>query len=202
MRSVIAFLRATLVSGLLFLAPIVVLAVVINKAFVFAARLIRPLANRIPESLGLGAAKDYIVAALVLVLICFIAGLLARSAMARRSVQMLEGRFLSLLPGYEYLKEAGASALGASQTDTQPVVLARIGDSWRIGVQTETIGENWLAIFIPNSPNTNGGSVFIVERSNVRPTATPLATALATLRRCGGGANWAGDPIEGRNDLA
>jgi uncharacterized membrane protein len=197
MRGVVGFFRATIVGGVLFLAPLVVLIIVINKAVTFAARAVRPLADRIPDSLGLGAAKAYIAAGLLLVLLCFVAGLLARSAIARKSVQALEGSFLSLLPGYDYLKQAGASALGAAQTDAQPVVLARIGDSWRIGVKTETIGENWLAVFIPNSPNPSAGSVFIVERTKVRSSATPLAAALATLRRCGGGADWAADAIEG-----
>jgi uncharacterized membrane protein len=197
MRGVVSFIHATIVGGVLFLAPLVVLIVVINKAVNFAARAIRPLADRIPDSLGLGAAKAYIAAGLLLILFCFIAGLLARSAIARKSVQALEGSFLSLLPGYDYLKQAGASALGASDAHAQPVVLARIGDSWRIGVKTETIGENWLAIFIPNSPNPNRGSVFIVERSKVRPSATPLAAALAALRRCGGGATSAPPPNAG-----
>jgi len=196
MRSVLAFLRATLVGGVLFLAPLVVLVVVINKALVFGARIIRPLAERVPDSLGLGAARENVAAALLLVLVCFLAGLLARSAMASKSVQMIEGSVLSLIPGYEYLKQVGASALGVAGTAAQHVVLARIGDSWRIGVQTEAIGENWLAIFIPSSPNVNRGSVFIVERSKVRSSATPLAAALASLRRCGKGASWAAETIE------
>jgi uncharacterized membrane protein len=197
MRGLVGFLRATIVGGVLFLTPLVVLGVVFNKAVNLAARAIKPLADRIPDSLGLGAAKVYIIAGLLLVLLCFLAGLLARSGLARKFVQTIEARFLSFLPGYEYLKQEGASVLGAGETDTQPVVLARIGDSWRIGVMTETIGENWLAIFIPNSPNPHAGSVFIVERSKVRPSATPLSVATGALRRCGSGMTWAAETLEG-----
>jgi uncharacterized membrane protein len=200
MRGILTFLRATLVGGLLFLTPLVVLVVVINKALTFGARLIRPLADRVPYSLGLGPAKAYVAAGLLLVLICFLAGLLARSALARKSVQMIEGSVLSFIPGYEYLKQAGASVLGAMETDAQPVVLVRIGDSWRIGVKTEEIGEKWLSIFVPNSPNSNRGNVFIVDRAKVRVSATPLATALASLRRCGAGAGWVAETIDGAED--
>jgi uncharacterized membrane protein len=197
MRGVLVFLRATIVGGVLFLAPLVVLWVVLNKAVVLATRMIKPLADRIPDSLALGAGRSQIIASLVLVIICFLAGLLARSAIASRSVQVLETKFLSFLPGYEYLKTEGASVLGAAEAAAQPVVIVRIGDSWRIGVKTETIGENWLAIFIPNSPNPHRGSVFIVERSKVRESAIPLAGALAALRRCGAGAGWAAETLEG-----
>lgn len=197
MRSVLGFLRATVVGGVLFLTPLVVLWVVLNKAVDLAAKAIRPLANRIPDWLGLGAAKAYVIAALALILLCFLAGLLARSAIARRFVQILEAKFLSLLPGYEYLKQEGASVLGAAETDAQPVVVARIGDSWRIGIEAETIGEEWIAVFIPNAPNPGSGSVFIVERSKVRYSSTPLAGAFSALRRCGAGSDWAAETLVG-----
>ena len=51
---------------------------------------------------------------------------------------------LSKVPGYEYMKQAGASVLGIGETADYPVVLA-----WRIGVQTDVLGENLVAVFIP-----------------------------------------------------
>ena len=51
------------------------------------------------------------------------------------------------------MKQAGASMLGVGETADYPVVLANLGGAWRIGVQTEVLGENLVAVFIPNSPN-------------------------------------------------
>ncbi len=78
--------------------------------------------------------------------------------------------------------------LGLGEMEEHPLVLVRIGDSWRIGVQTDA-GKNGLtAVFIPNSPNPMSGSVFLIAPDRVRPVDAPLASAMACLRRCGAGA--------------
>ena len=105
--------------------------------------------------------------------------------LAQRIVSGLEATVLSKLPGYEYLKQAGTSVLGLGETAEHPVVLAQLGDAWRIGVQTDSIGGGYVAVFLPNSPNPMSGSVFLIAADHVRPANVPLATAIASLRRCG-----------------
>ncbi len=73
------------------------------------------------------------------------------------------------MPGYEYLKPAGASVLGAGEMGDHPVVLAQLGGAWRIGVQTDLVGEGLFAVFVPNSPNPSSGGVFLVAADRVRP---------------------------------
>jgi hypothetical protein len=55
---------------------------------------------------------------------------------------------------------AGCTGSGAtrktppdSETPDYPVVGANLGGAWRIGVQTDVLGENLAPVFIPNSPN-------------------------------------------------
>ena len=122
---------------------------------------------------------------LLLALVCFLAGLFARTLLAQKIVSGLEATVLSKLPGYEYLKQAGTSVLGLGETAEHPVVLAHLGDAWRIGVQTDFVGDGYVAVFLPNSPNPMSGSVFLVAADRVRPANVPLATAIASLRRCG-----------------
>lgn len=202
MKNVVDFLRATLRGGILFLMPLVVLAVVLNKAIAFVTSVIRPLADRIPDSLGLGSAKVAVLAGVFILVVCFLAGLLSRTAIARRQVKMLEESILSYLPGYEFLKQEGASVLGEDAAKVQDVVLVRIGNSFRIGLRTEDIGDNWHSIFVPNSPNPHGGGVFIVEKSHVFSCNTPLASALQALRRSGAGADWAADVLARKQPIS
>jgi uncharacterized membrane protein len=68
------------------------------------------------------------------------------------------------------------------------VVLANLGGGSRIGVQTDVLGENLVAVFIPNSPNALPGGVFLVSPDRVRPAGVSLAAAMGALRRCGTGA--------------
>ena len=61
------------------------------------------------------------------------------------------------------MKQAGASMLGVGETADYPVILANLGGAWRIGEQTDVLGENLVAVFIPNSPM--GGSQALRNRS-------------------------------------
>ena len=119
---------------------------------------------------------------------CFLAGIVARTVWAQRIVGELESSVLSKVPGYEYMKQAGASVLGVGETANYPVVLANLGGAWRIGVQTDVLGEHLVAVFIPNSPNALSGGVFLVAPDRVRPAGVSLAAAMGALRRCGTGA--------------
>ena len=124
----------------------------------------------------------------MIALACFLAGLFARTVWAQRIVGELESSVLSKVPGYEYVKQAGASVLGVGETADYPVILANLGGAWRIGVQTDVLGENLVAVFIPNSPNARSGAVFLVAPDRVRPAGVSLAAAMGALRRCGTGA--------------
>jgi uncharacterized membrane protein len=180
------FIGIDILGGVLFLAPIVVLVVILNKAFDLARRGLKPLEALIPDNATSGPTASAILAILMLMVICFLAGLLARTILARRVIEALERAILSKLPGYEYLKEAGTSVLGLSEPAEHPVVLADFGGSWRIGVQTDA-GDGFVAVFIPNSPNPMSGGLFLLAKDRVRAADVPLADAIASLRRCGMG---------------
>ena len=194
MTAISRFLRTTILGGAFFLMPIVVLAYLLNKAFDFARRGLKPVAKIIPDQLVSGAMMEAIMAIGLIVLLCFLAGLFARTLVAQKITSELEAAALSKVLAYDYLKEAGSSMMGLGEMAEHPVVLAQLGDTWRLGVQTD-IGEGGLtAIFVPNSPNTFSGSVLFVTSDKVRRLDIPLAGALRCLERCGvGGASLLGN---------
>ena len=187
MKAISHFLRTTILGGVLFLAPIVVLLFVLSKAFEIARRGLKPVAAIIPDRLVSGTATEAILAIVLIALLCFLAGLFARTRPAQRIVAELEFTVLSKIPAYEYLKQAGTSVMGLGEMADHPVVLAQLGDAWRIGVQTDSFGGGVVAVFIPNSPNPMSGSVFLLAADHVRPASVPLAAAIGCLRRCGAG---------------
>ena len=111
---------------------------------------------------------------------------------AQRIVRELEVSVLSKVPGYEYMKQAGASMLGVGETADYPVILANLGGAWRIGVRRR-LGENLIAAFVPNSPNPLSGGVFLIGADRVRP-------GWRLPRRCDGGSqtlrHWVGGAVQ------
>jgi uncharacterized membrane protein len=181
------FVGTTILGGVLFLTPIVVLAFVLGKAFQYVSLALKPVAALIPDRLASAPTATAILTVALLAILCFLAGLFAQTHAAQRFVLGLEGSVLSKLPGYEYLKQAGTSVLGFGETAKHPVVLAHLGGAWRIGVQTDHVGKDLVAVFVPNSPNPLSGSVFFLAADRVRPLEGSLASAIACLRRCGTG---------------
>jgi uncharacterized membrane protein len=185
MKAISHFLRTTILGGALFLLPIVVLAFVLNKAFDYARRGLKPVAKLIPDQWASGVTMDTVMAIGLIVLLCFLAGLFARTALAQKVMSELESAVLSNVPAYEYLKQAGSSMMVLGEMAEHPVVLAQVGGAWRLGVQTDVARSGLTAVFIPNSPNTFSGSVFFVASDKVRPLDVPLRSALACLEQLG-----------------
>jgi uncharacterized membrane protein len=182
MKRILLFLRTTLVGGLLFLVPIVVLVIVVGKALTIANKIADPLAARIP-----GLHSPMLLAGALIVLVCFVAGFIARTRLAQVLVNRLENSVLSNLPGYELLKGISASVLGVENEDAYPVVLARFDDAWQIGFRIEALDNGLIAVFIPDAPNPQSGAVYFMAADRVEACNIPLGATLKCMRRLGAG---------------
>jgi uncharacterized membrane protein len=187
MKRLLQFLRTTLVGGLLFLVPIVVLVVVLGKALAVVHKVVDPLAEHLPVHSIIGLRTPMVLAMGVIVVFCFFAGFFARTVLAQRLVRRLESSVLSNVPGYQLLKGMGESMLGVEKQGAYPVMLVRFDDAWQIGFQVEALENGLVAVFIPDSPNPQSGSVRLLTADRITPANIPPATALKCLQRLGAG---------------
>ncbi len=207
MKTIAQFVRTTVVGGVFFLAPIVVLIVILAKAFDYAKKGLNAVVAHIPAASDLTAGAATVLAVALVALVCLLAGLVAHTLMAQRLVKALESSLLSKIPGYDYLKQEGASALGVAEIAQLPVVFVPMEGGWQLGVQTEALTDGLVSIFVPGAPNPHSGSVFFFSTDTVRPAGIKLAAGLNCLRRCGAGAsalsaNWPTAPISMRGGTA
>jgi uncharacterized membrane protein len=192
MNAIAQFVRTTIVGGLLFLAPIVVLFVIFVKAFQYAKKGLSAVFVYFPAAYELSAGAATALSIVVLAIVCFLAGLLARTVPAQRIVDALESSVLSKIPAYEYLKQESASALGAAEHTDLPVVFVPMEGGWQLGLQTEALSDGLVSIFVPGSPDPHSGAVFFFPADIIRPAGLELLAALNCLRRCGAGASALG----------
>ena len=202
MKTIAQSVRTTIVGGVFFLAPIVVLIVILAKAFDYAKKGLNAVFVHIPAASELSAGAATALSVVLVALVCFLAGLLARTVPAQRLVNALELSVLSKIPGYDYLKQESASALGVAEIAELPVVFVPMEGGWQLGVQTEALSDGLVSIFVPGAPNPHSGSVFFFSADTVRPAGIKLAAGLNCLRRCGAGAsalsaNWPSGNIRG-----
>jgi len=183
------FLKTTMVGGILFLVPIIIFIAVIGKALELSKKLAAPLSVLIPlDSIGDIAMVNLLAIGIVL-LICFLAGLAAKSTLARNSVGNLESRVLSKIPVYGLLKSKIDAIVQPEKAEGMKPVLARFDDSWQIAFEVERIQGGVVAIYLPGAPDPWSGSVCFVAEDRIQPLELTLSPVLRILKGIGKGSN-------------
>jgi uncharacterized membrane protein len=126
MKLALNFLKTTITGGILFLVPVILVVAVIGKAFEISNTIVAPLSGWVQLDLVGGIRPSKLLAIGLIVLFCFLAGLFARTALARKAIDLLEPTVLSYIPGYVFMKGMGESILGIDKKQEYKVVLARI----------------------------------------------------------------------------
>jgi uncharacterized membrane protein len=185
-RGKIHFIKTTVIGGLLFLVPVAVLIIVLAKVIDLMLLVAEPMADLIPLDSIAGVALANIIAALVVLLICFIAGLAARRAFLRTKVETLESKVLAKLPGYVMLK---GMLNGLEETDDHRLfpVLASFNSSARIGLEIDRLSDGRVVVMVPSSPNPWSGMVNIMEAERVQRLDLPMTAYMENVERFGQG---------------
>lgn len=185
------FLKTTVLGGVLFLVPIVIFIAVIGKALQLTDMLAKPIARLIPvQSFG-GLAMVELVALALLVAVCFIAGLAARTAAANKLVQSLEANVLDKIPAYALMKAKTGSILSPEDTEGMQPVLVQFDDSWQIGFEVEKLESGKSLLFLPGAPDPWSGSVCAVTADRLHPLSLNVKDVGILMKRLGKGSTTA-----------
>lgn len=187
MKSIITFLKATIVGGVLFLVPVIVIALILGKALQIAVKIAQPMADYIPVNTVVGIAVANFIAGAVIVVVCFAAGLAARSAFARGVVEAAENRFLWRMPGYGFVKGVTDSFGPEDRDMAMRPVIARFDDSSQIAFEVERLPDDAVVVFIPGTPDPWSGDVVIMGPDRIEALPITTLVAVQILRRQGKG---------------
>jgi len=180
------FLKTTLIGGALFLVPLVVVVVVVVKAYGFMLKISEPIANIIPIDYFGGIALANLLALAAVVLLCFAAGLIARTPKAQAFANKAEGTIMKRIPGYTFFK-GFTSALDPGATEDLKPVLVELNKFYRLGLEVERIGDDNVAVYFPGSPNAWSGIVLIVPVAQIKPVDIPIMSVIEHAEQLGRG---------------
>ena len=185
MKSFTSFIKTTLIGGLFFIIPIVLVVFVFGKVIEIFRKLVAPIAQNISVSLFGEHALSRIIAMVILVLACFIAGLLTKTKVARQLKEWVEDHILSNIPGYSLLIGMGENAAGIESKNLNEVVLIDIEEVWQIGFLMEQLDDDLNAVFIPGAPNPMSGDVVFVKRDRLKLLDITGLNAMKILKKLG-----------------
>jgi uncharacterized membrane protein len=180
------FVKSTVLGGLVVLVPVIVLATIVAWAGKTALEVAVPVFAWLPDKSVGGVSLTLMAAVLGLVACCFVAGLLAETALLRALGDRAERLALSV-PGYALMKNVGASLVGIEGKNAARTAAVRFAASWQLGVLMETLADGRHVVFVPGVPRALVGTLHIVPADRVELLAMPVATALDVLGRLGVG---------------
>ena len=182
MKSFFGHLRSTIVSGIIFLIPVFVIIVIIQNLFAKLTGFGKQLSSMlgIKSVAGVGAAT--IGTTIVLLLAFYVFGLLFRFAMFSELRSWID-RGLMFIPGYVNYKVKMEEKL-MTKVENRVAAFIRTGDVERPGFLVHR-EKNKCIVFVPNSPDTDSGQVWIVEDCQVKELGTADAVFVNAIRHSG-----------------
>jgi len=187
MKAILEFVRTTLIGGLVFMVPVVVIIWVVGKALQLSRRVAEPLSSFIPlDTIG-GIAVANIMGILVIVLACFLAGLAARTTLASSFVRGAETRFLMRLPGYSLMKGLVESVSGTDSGLSMHPVLMKLDDSAQLAFEVERLDDGRVVVYVPDAPEPRTGSVMLVKAEQVEVLPVTMMAAMKNIQTLGRG---------------
>ena len=169
MKNFRQMIRTTLIGGVLFLIPLVIVVAIIGKAIQIMKVVAAPLGKLIPvESFG-GFAILQILAIVILFVSCLLVGVLARSAWAKKTREKLDAVLYQLVPGYAVMKGITSGIDDSDREQSLRPVLVRLDDQLQVAFEVERIADGFVAVFFPGSPDPLSGTVSYVTSDRVKP---------------------------------
>jgi uncharacterized membrane protein len=179
-------LKATILGGLVVLVPAVVLGAIVVWAIRTALQVVAPVLEWLPDrSIG-GVSLAALAAVFGVVIVCFLAGLFAETAIIRRLGERAE-RLALFVPGYALMKNVGANLVGIESRNPLKSVLVRLEASWQLGFLMDTLADGRHVVFIPGVPRALVGTLHVMAPDRVHVLAMSVSAALDALGRLGVG---------------
>ena len=183
MNSLRKFIINTLTGGVFFLLPITVVLIILKKIHEALRLILKPVAARLPDDM-MGFDGPQTMAVLVLVIICFMSGLLFRSRKLRTFIEKLEDNFLSAIPGYTFVTNMVADKLNYKDDDAFKPVLVPQGESLAFGFLIEE-SDGLSSVYVPGAPDFKSGSLQIFTSNQVERLDVPPIEVSRSLKRLG-----------------
>jgi hypothetical protein len=141
-------IKTTILGAILFIVPIAI----IGKALELTNIIAVPLAQKLIVYSGGDRIVVHVVALVILLLCCFLAGLAAKTSLAGKIVRSLETNVLEKIPAYDLIKAKTQSVLTPDEIKNLRPAMTRFDDSWQLVFEIERLADGKVVVFSPDLP--------------------------------------------------
>ena len=179
MKNIFGTMRAKFVDGFFILLPVLLAYLMLGQLFDGLMALTQPIVDVMPASLFSDLWTHRFVAALVLVILFVVVGLMADTPVAHRIGTWFERAVLNRFPPYQVLKNLARWISGKNVPGQLHPALLHVTPEIRILVAiVEELPEGDLTVFVPLAPTPGVGMLQIVNAAKVQKLECRMTDAL------------------------
>jgi len=131
-----------------------------------------------------------LLALLVILGFCFLAGLAAQGVTAKKIVGKLDATLLAALPGYAFVKGFADNMRRSDEmSESFLPVAVHFDDYSQLAFEIEREPNGKVALYLPSAPNPWSGTVVYVTDDRVNRLSMSLNEALKNIRMLGKGSS-------------
>jgi uncharacterized membrane protein len=184
MKGLAELTKTTLIGGLLVVLPIYLSILLLAKTLGAIFALLSPVTAAIPA----GAQFRQVIAIVIVLAVCLVAGLVVRTAPGRRAKNAFERSVLEKIPGYALVRGLAERVSGDEGDGAFQPALVEIEDALSPGFIIEELEDGRYTVLVPSVPTPAAGALFILSRDRVHPIDVPFTQAVKVISKWGAGA--------------
>jgi uncharacterized membrane protein len=164
--------------------PIYIAVLLLAKATKGLLDLLAPVTGTLPA----GVEFRQTAAIILLIIACFVIGLVVRTRSGLRAKNAFEQAVLEKLPGYSFLRALSKRLAGKSEEHALQPALVEIEDALVPALIVEQLEDGSYTVLVPSAPTPMAGSIYILPADRVHPVDIPFTQAISVFTKWGTGA--------------
>jgi uncharacterized membrane protein len=190
MRKTYERVRNHIVTGFIFIMPVLICLVVLSRFWKHLLRVGGLLSRGLHIDTALGASGDAILACIFFLFVCGAAGFLVHFSFLKRWGDRVDERLSRMVPGYTKIRSETRKRVGAEKEQGPPrfeACLVRINELWEPGYVIEENPDGTDTVFVPQAPAGAYGQVYVAHPSQLRKLGIDSVELNAHLKEFGRG---------------
>ncbi|HRI59440.1 MAG TPA: hypothetical protein PK228_06945 [Saprospiraceae bacterium] len=176
MKSIVFFFKTSITGGITFFLPFVFLMIMLKHAVDELTRVVGPLAEKLGIATIAGKATILMLVIIIILVICFLGGLLMRLPQFKQLNEMVENNVMVLIPGYDTFKQTALQKIVRDDKGNEvsrTLVLLFDQSAWVPALKTE-MHNGYCSYFFPSDASLKSGYVKILPMESVREQVIPF----------------------------
>jgi uncharacterized membrane protein len=191
MEKIKTFFKTSIIGGIIVILPAALTLMIFRWIFNVITGVMQPLTSMVVARSQLNELFAGTIVILIIVLLCFLVGVVVRTKTGRFIQENLENHLLKIAPGYTVIKETVMQFLGKKKNPFSSVALVQPyeNDTLMTAFITDEHSNGSYTVFVPTGPNPTTGFIFHLKPQYVHPVEVSVDYAIRSVISCGAGSS-------------